>query len=106
MKGEEINSCTLREVKKVDANKFQKLAELTSALANGTRIAILQIINEYNEVCTCELETALGIPQPTITANLHKLYEKGLLRKREVWKYTYYSINPRYAEMIKTILSQ
>lgn len=104
MNKEEGKSCTVRSVKKIDVDSYKKPAELISALSNGTRIAILHTIMEYNEVCTCELESALGIPQPTVTAHLHKLYEKGLLKKREEWKYTYYSINPKYTELIRTIL--
>ncbi len=91
-------------MKKVDVKRYQRIAELTSALANGTRIAILHIITENGEVCTCELESALGIPQPSITVHLHKLYDAGLLEKREEWRYTYYSIAPRYNDLIRSVL--
>ncbi|MGC8562108.1 MAG: ArsR/SmtB family transcription factor [Thermoplasmata archaeon] len=104
MKNEEVRSCTVTNVKKVDSTKYQKLAEILNGVANSTRIAILQILTEYPEVCTCDLESALGIPQPTVTSHLHKMYERGLLKKREEWRYTYYSINPVYRELIDAIL--
>ena len=94
----------MRNIEKVDLTEYQKLSELVSALGNGTRIAILKIIGKYGEVCTCELETALGIPQSTVSVHLHRLYENGLLEKREEWKYTYYSVNPRFKELIKVVL--
>jgi ArsR family transcriptional regulator len=106
VKNEEVRSCTVSNVKKVDASKYQKLAEILGGVANSTRIAILQILTEYPEVCTCDLESALSIPQPTVTAHLHKMYERGLLKKREEWRYTYYSINPEYRKMIDAILSK
>lgn len=106
MKSEVERSCTIKDLKKVDIGKYRRPAELVSALANGTRLAILHLILEYNEVCTCDLESALGIPQPTITAHLHKMYEEGLLEKREEWKYTYYSISRKYVNLVRTVIGE
>lgn len=100
----EAGSCTLRSIKKIDIRKYRKQSELFSALANGTRVAILDIIMKYGEVCTCELENALDIPQPTVTVHLQKLYVHGILTKREEWKYTYYSIDKKYEKLIRSVL--
>ncbi|MEM0136763.1 MAG: metalloregulator ArsR/SmtB family transcription factor [Thermoplasmatales archaeon] len=106
MENETEESCVIGNVKKIDARKYQRLAEILAGLANSNRIAILNILTDHHEVCTCELESALGIPQPTVTAHLHKLYERGLLKKREEWRYTYYSINPEYRELIDAVLKK
>ncbi len=106
MKSEDSRTCTVKGIKKVDTRKYQKSAEMISALANGSRIAILDIMLEYGEVCACDLEIALGLPQPTVTSHLHKLYEVGLLLRREKWKFTYYSINPRHSDLIWDVLEK
>lgn len=106
MKSEKVESCTLRDIRKAEVKKYQKQSELLAALSNRTRLAILEIIMEYGEVCTCELETSLNIPQSTVTVHLHKLYEKGLLKRREEWKFTYYSINRIQEKLIKTVLEK
>jgi ArsR family transcriptional regulator len=106
VKNEKVESCTIRNIRGVSIKKYQKQSELLAALSNGTRLAILEIIMEYGEVCTCELETALNIPQPTVTVHLQKLYEKGLLKKREEWKFTYYSVDRTHEGLIKTVLGR
>ncbi len=106
MKNEKAGSCTMRSIRRADIKKYQKQSELLAALSNGTRLVILDIILEYGEACTCELEAALNVPQSTVTVHLHKLYEKGLLKKREEWKFTYYSMNRIHEKLIKTVLGK
>lgn len=95
--------CTLRKIE-LDLKKFEDIERIVSALASKTRLAILSILLEYNEACTCELTSALNIAQPTVTVHLQKLYNVGVVKKRESWRYTYYFIDKRYIQLIKTVL--
>jgi DNA-binding transcriptional ArsR family regulator len=104
VKNEKAESCTLRNIKGVSLSKYQKQSEILAALSNATRLAILEIMMEYGEVCTCELESALNIPQSTVTVHIHKLYQNGLLKKREEWKFTYYSIDRTHEDLIRKVL--
>jgi DNA-binding transcriptional ArsR family regulator len=101
----EPNFCNIRKIGKLHPEKYETISRILNALGNKTRISILEVISKYKEVCTCELQPALGIPQPTVTSHLHKMYNSGILRRREVWRFTYYSLNPQYAEMVNIILS-
>ncbi|MGC8645355.1 MAG: ArsR/SmtB family transcription factor [Thermoplasmata archaeon] len=96
--------CSIRKINRVDPEEYDRISRIINALGNKTRIAILDVISKYKEVCTCELQPALGIPQPTITSHLHKMYDTGLLKRKEVWKFSYYSINPQYTELVNGIL--
>ncbi|MEM3829564.1 MAG: helix-turn-helix domain-containing protein, partial [Conexivisphaerales archaeon] len=62
------------------------------------------IMMRYGEVCACELQPALGLPQPTITAHLHKMHYVDLVKVKEVWKYSYYYINEKYLPLVRNIL--
>ncbi|MBO3757868.1 MAG: metalloregulator ArsR/SmtB family transcription factor [Thermoproteota archaeon] len=88
----------------VNLIEFESLERFVSALANKTRLAILATLLNYGEACTCDLTSALNIAQPTVTIHLQKLYDVGLIEKRESWRYTYYSVSKEYAPLIKTIL--
>jgi ArsR family transcriptional regulator len=98
------NACTIKNIEKVNVLEFENASEIIGSLSNKTRLAILNILSKYGEVCTCDLETALGIPQSTVTAHIRKMYTSGLLKKREDWKFTYYSINAEYSSFIDNIL--
>ncbi|MEM0141170.1 MAG: metalloregulator ArsR/SmtB family transcription factor [Thermoplasmatales archaeon] len=98
--------CKVRKIEKIEVDDYDNISRVLSALGNKTRVAILEIIAKYDEVCTCELQPALGIPQPTISTHLRKMYDVGILQKREAWKYSYYRIDPKYRELIGSVLKE
>ncbi len=97
--------CRLKNVEPVNAMDFERLEEITSAMSNKTRLAILSILLKYDEVCACELEYALHMQQSTVTSHLIKLYNFGILKKREDWKFTYYSLNEKFRSFVSCILN-
>jgi ArsR family transcriptional regulator len=102
MQPEEI--CKIKNIGTIDINKYEGLELIMSAFSNKLRLAILDALLKNGELCTCELVPATGMAQPTVTINLQKLYSIGIIKKREEWKYTYYSINKKYLEIIKLVL--
>ncbi len=103
---EDFKGCEIGKIEKINESDFQELSELLGVLSNRTRLAILAIALNYGEVCTCRLQEALGLPQPTITVHLHKMYSAGILDKRESWRYTYYSIKDSYKSFLKAIFAE
>ena len=97
-------TCELKEIETQDVDLYYEISRVLNVLGNKTRVAILAIMERHNEVCACELQPALGLPQPTITTHLRKMYDIGLLKHKEVWKYSYYFINPKYKKLISDIL--
>lgn len=100
----EGRSCKIREIKAVDIDRYEGIAKILNIMSNKTRVAILDAIVNYEELCACELQPALQIPQPTITTHLRKMYDIGLLERREAWKYSYYSVNPEYEQLVNDLL--
>ncbi|MCI4438345.1 winged helix-turn-helix transcriptional regulator [archaeon] len=93
-----------KRIEPLNIKEFEGLERVVDALASKTRLAILTILLNYGEACTCDLTSALNVAQPTVTIHLQKLYDAGLVEKRESWRYTYYFISKKYAPLIKTIL--
>ena len=76
------------------------MERIIKALANKVSLAIIAAILEHGEACACELEPALKMAQPLVTTYLRRLYNAGILRKREQWRYTYYSINEDFRKLL------
>jgi ArsR family transcriptional regulator len=59
------------------------------ALADPTRIAIVNRLACCDECCVCELNAAFDLSQPTISHHLKVLREAGLVtvKRRGTWAY-------------------
>ena len=77
------------------------LAERFQALADPTRVSIVNRIAGAGEICTCQLTAPLGLSQPTVSHHMRVLKEAGLIevsRKRGTW--TFYRLMPEAMEQL------
>src|SRR6478736_5574338 len=65
----------------------EELASRFKALADPTRVAIVNRLSTADEACVCDLTGAFDLSQPTISHHLKVLHDAGLLSrdKRGVW---------------------
>ena len=101
---DEVKYCEIRKIGNVNSEEYEEVSRILNVLGNKSRIAILAVMAKYKEVCACELQPALGMPQPTITTHLRKMYDVGLLKRKDVWKFSYYFVNPEYEGLVSNIL--
>ncbi len=66
--------------------------QLFEALADPTRLRLLNLFAQSGEVCVCELVDALQVPQYNISRHLRLLVRVGLLEDRRRGKWIYYLI--------------
>src|ERR671934_3119673 len=66
-----------------------ELAARFKALADPTRVAIVNRLAGAEEVCVCDLTEAFELSQPTISHHLRLLREAGLVQavRRGTWAY-------------------
>ena len=67
--------------------------QVLKALADITRLRIIHLIKENNELCVCELTEALDIIQPKISRHLAILRKTGLLIDRREGQWIFYSLS-------------
>jgi ArsR family transcriptional regulator, arsenate/arsenite/antimonite-responsive transcriptional repressor len=103
-------SCCAPVTSRLGDQAAKAAAELFKALADPARLQILDILVQHTGlVCVCDLEGAVGLPdpqtgqrpkQPTISHHLRVLREAGLVgyEKRGVWAY-YFVRRERLAEV-------
>lgn len=81
-------------------SEFRALSARFKALADPTRLAIVNRLASRDNCCACEFN-ALGLSQPTISHHLKVLREAGLIevaRKRGTW--VFYRLVPEAVEAL------
>ena len=73
------------------------LAELLKALADETRLRILNVIKE-GEFCVCDVENALNLNQSNASKHLNKLKSSKIIKATKKAQWVYYSINENTME--------
>jgi len=71
------------------ARNHDQVAQVLKALGDGTRLAIMQMIGEAGELCSCDIERHFSLSQPTISHHLKLLRSAGLIEgeRRGTWIY-------------------
>jgi len=68
-----------------------------AALADRTRLRILQALADDEELCVCDVAHVLGMSVSVASHHLRKLRDLRLLKYRNDGKMAYYSLRNRFA---------
>lgn len=71
------------------AAKLRRAEKLMGAMGDSSRMKIMLLLSS-REMCVCELEAALDMPQPTVSHHLGLLEEAGLLRRSKRGRWVFY----------------
>jgi len=80
-----------RRAKEIDDLTLRRLREVFWAIADGTRLKMLELITD-EELCACELMAALELTQPTTSHHLGILERSGLVTSRREGKWVFYRL--------------
>ena len=86
------------------APRLEALETLFKALADRTRLRILALLAK-GEVCVCDINEALNIPQPTASRHLAYLRRSGLVLDRREGLWVYYRIAEQADPVIHAVLA-
>ena len=76
------------------------------ALADDTRLKSLLLITAQQELCVCELMTALQLSQPKISRHLAQLRKANILADRRSGQWVFYSLHPELPAWAQKVLQQ
>lgn len=82
-----------------------ELALRFRALADPTRVAIVNRLAGTEEVCVCHLVDDSELSQPTISHHLRILSDAGLVRSSRRGTWAYYRLVPEAVESLARALS-
>jgi ArsR family transcriptional regulator, arsenate/arsenite/antimonite-responsive transcriptional repressor len=81
-----------------------QLAAHFKALADPTRIAIVNQLSASDEVCVCNLTATFDLSQPTISHHLRILRHAGLVESTPRGTWAYYRLVPEAVEALRGAL--
>ena len=82
----------------------EELAERFRALADPTRVAIVNRLSGAEELCVCDLTGAFELSQPTISHHLKILREAGLVESTRRGTWAYYRLVPEAVDALRGAL--
>ena len=88
----------------LDSAEARELAARFKALADPTRVAIVNRLGSAEEVCVCELNAAFDLAQPTISHHLKLLRDAGLVASTRRGTWAYYRLVPEAVEQLRQTL--
>lgn len=80
-------------------------ADFFKCLSDPTRLDILKIILERQNVCVCEITEILQLSQPKISRHLALLRNLSILLDERKGQWVYYRLNPDLPEWVNAILN-
>jgi ArsR family transcriptional regulator, arsenate/arsenite/antimonite-responsive transcriptional repressor len=86
--------CRGPETEPLTVPQRDELAARFKALADPTRVAIINSLSAAEEVCVCNLTETFDLSQPTISHHLKVLREAGLVESSRRGTWAYYRLVP------------
>jgi DNA-binding transcriptional ArsR family regulator len=81
----------------------EDLAAAFRALADPTRVAIVNRLSTTTAVCVCDLTDAFELSQPTISHHLRILRDAGLIEAERQGTWAYYRLIPEAIERLRDV---
>ena len=82
-----------------------QLATQFKALADPTRVGIVNTLAQVDEVCVCNLTAVFQLSQPTISHHLKILREAGLVESSRRGTWAYYRLEPEALTILRAALT-
>ena len=96
--------CCGPDTEPLDPGDAEALAARFKALADPTRVAIVNRLAAADEVCVCDFVAALDLAQPTVSHHLKVLRDAGLVESSRRGTWAFYRLVPEaVAELRQTL---
>ena len=79
--------------------------QFTKALADLTRLRIMNLLLSSEELCVCEFTYVLELDQPKISRHLSLLRKAGLVQDRRAGQWVYYRVHTELSSWAQDALS-
>jgi ArsR family transcriptional regulator len=86
--------CCGPDVPAMQPGEAERLAGRFKALADPTRVAIVNRLAQSAETCVCDLTATFDLSQPTISHHLKVLRDGGLVESTRRGTWAYYHVVP------------
>ena len=98
--------CCGPDVAPLEREASERLAARFKALADPTRVAIVNALSASDEVCVCNLTATFQLSQPTISHHLKILRHAGLVEASRRGTWAYYRLVPEAIDALRGALGR
>ena len=78
--------------------------DFLKTLSDPTRLKIVQLLNQKQALCVCDIISELDQPQPTISRHLNQLKQIGILENERKGTWIWYSISQELPSWGKAVI--
>jgi ArsR family transcriptional regulator len=96
--------CCGPEAEPLSEPEREAIAARFKALADPTRVAIINCLSAADEVCVCNLTETFDLSQPTISHHLKILRQAGLVESSRRGTWAYYRLVPEAVAALRGAL--
>jgi ArsR family transcriptional regulator len=97
--------CCVSDAAPLSRDAASALASYFKALADPTRVAIVNRLTGADEVCVCDLTAAFDLTQPTVSHHLKVLRDAGLVESSRRGTWAYYRLVPEALDAVRGALA-
>ena len=83
---------------------LDEIIKILKAISDESRIRILSMLSQKQDICVCELTEIIGLSQPTVSSHLKILENAGLIKNSKDGKWVNYRLNQSLDKSIKEFL--
>lgn len=98
--------CCASDAPPMPAAAAAQVADRFRALADATRVAIVNRLSTADELCVCDLTEAFELSQPTISHHLKVLRDAGLVESTRRGTWAYYRLVPEAIGVLRGVLGE
>jgi ArsR family transcriptional regulator len=96
--------CCGPDTEPLDSGEAEALAARFRALADPTRVAIVNRLAAADEVCVCDFVASLDLAQPTVSHHLKVLRDAGLVESSRRGTWAFYRLVPEAVTELRQTL--
>ncbi len=76
--------------------EFAEALRILTALADPHRLAMVKLLQQYGEMCACDIEVAFDLAHSTLIYHLNLLVEAGIAEVRKEGRWSYYRLSKAF----------
>jgi ArsR family transcriptional regulator, arsenate/arsenite/antimonite-responsive transcriptional repressor len=96
--------CCTSDAPPLPADDADRLAAAFKALADPTRVAIVNRLSGADVLCVCDLTAAFDLSQPTVSHHLRILRDAGLVESERRGTWAFYRLVPEAIARLRAVL--
>ena len=98
--------CCGPEVTSLGREASERVATQFRALADPTRVLLVNRLAQCEEACVCDLTAASDLSQPTVSHHLRILREAGLVQAERRGTWSWYRLVPEAVTALRDVLGE